>query len=40
MFRDIAGAVKGAQRAGKILKTQGPEKAVDEWRRAFEMTGF
>jgi len=40
MFWDIAGAVKGAQRARKILKTHRAEKAVDEWRRAFEMTGF
>ncbi len=40
MFWDIAGAVKGAQRAVKILKTRAAEKAVDEWRRAFEMTGF
>jgi hypothetical protein len=40
MLRDIAGAVKGTPRAAKFLKTQGLEKAVDEWRRAFEMTGF
>jgi hypothetical protein len=39
-FPDIAGAVKGSAKGPADLKTQRPEKAVDDFREAFEMAVF